>query len=255
MRFLVLVLCSFILLFACGSDEIPEPIETKPNYFPDAIGSRWVYRSAEGLQWTQEITEEKTIDDKNYRILEDTPTILETKSDFLKPAAFRASQNQIHFNVGEKINRYLQTELPNAVQDEFTGLDVDVTVESTSYPELLFFQIPLIPNSEWDALNVVIHGNFILQDLILLHIPFEVRFRIKGEVIGEEAIETPAGRFENTFQIRYTTETTHILFSNEESVVHHQTIWFVPHVGIVKIENEHGVTELIETTLAPTVEA
>ena len=255
MRFFLLFLCSIILLFACGSDEIPEPAETKPNYFPDTIGSRWVYRNSDGLQWTWLVTSDKTIDDINYRFLENTPVMVGTEFDYLIPTFNRISENQILLNVGEKIDHYIQTELPTLVQDEFAGLDVKVAVEPIPYPELLFFQIPLTSNFQWDALNVTVSGNLILQDLTLLQIPFEGHFNIKGEVIGEVPLDTPAGRFENTFQVKYKTEIVQTVFSNEESTIHDQTIWFVPHVGIVKIEDEHGEMELIEYTLESPTEA
>ncbi len=249
MRALFLTLCSLLLLFACGSDEIPEPAETKPNYFPDAIGSRWVYRNADGIQWTWLVKEEIVIDDINYRFLENTPVMAGPEFDYLIPTFNRFSENQIHLNIGEKIDSYIQTELPNAVKDEFAGLEINVAVDPKLYPELFFFQIPLKPNFQWDALNIKVNGNIMLQNLTLLQFPFDVHFYIKGEIIGEDSIETSAGKFANAFQVKYITETTYIVFSNEESTMRSQTIWFVPHVGIVKIEDERGVTELIEYIL------
>ena len=254
MRYFLLILCSIVLLTACGSDEIPEPAETKPNYFPDAIGSRWVYRNSEGLQWVWLVNGEKTINEKNYFVFDDTPAISDAEFDFLKPTNFRSTQDQVFFAIGDKIERYIQTELLTLVQDEFAGLEVKIDVDPISYPELFFFQIPLTLNSQWDALNVNVSGNFILQDLILLNIPFEVHLKVKGEVIGKEVLGTPAETFENTFKIKYTTEITHITFDNEEVTKRNQTIWFVPHVGIVKIEDEHGVTELIEYSLVSKIE-
>lgn len=253
MRLLLLTLCSIIFIFACGSDdEIPtlvEPAETKPNYFPDTLGSQWVYRNTEGIQWTWQVNGEKIINEENYFYLQNTPTISDTELDLLIPTYFRVSQDQVFFTIEEKIDSYIQTELPTAVKDEFEGLDVKVDVEPISSPDLLFFQIPLTPNFQWDAFDVNVDGNFILQDLIILNIPFEVYIKVKGEVIGRETLKTPAGTFENAYQINYLTEITQIIFSNEEFNQRSQTIWLVPHVGIVKIEDEQGVTELIEYIL------
>ena len=249
MRALFLTLCSVLLLFACGSDEILEPAETEPNYFPDAVGNRWVYRNANGSKWSREITDGNDSQDRDYLTFTYNPSIAETEFDFLSPTSFRDSQNQIFFNVGEKIDRYIQTDLLTSVKDEFQGLNVNVSIEPTSFPKLLFFQIPLISNSQWDAFNIKVNGNIMLQNLTLLQFPFEMHFNIKGEVISKGSIETPAGRFENAFQVIYHTKILQTVLSNEESTVRDQTIWFVPHVGIVKIEDERGVSELIEYKL------
>lgn len=249
MRFFLLTLCSFILLFACGSDEIPEPDETKPNYFPDTVGSKWVYRNANGSKWTREITDENDSQGGDYQTFIYTPPISETGIDFFKPTSFRLSQNHVFFGIGEKIDRYIQTDLLTSIKDEFEGLEVNVTHEPIPLSELLFFQIPLTTNSQWDVLNVKVNGSITPQNLTLLQIPFEVHFNIKGKVIGEVSINTPAGRFENTFQVKYNTEIVQTVFSNEELITYSQTIWFVPHVGIVKIKDEIGITELVENVL------
>ena len=150
------------------------------------------------------------------------------------------------FTVSEKVTDYFQTELPKAVQDEFAGLELTVAVEPFAHPELIFFQIPLAPNFQWDALNITVNGNIILQNLVLLQIPFEARIRVKAEVVAESPLDTPAGNFEKTYQVEYQTEITHTLFSTDETIQGRQTIWFAPHIGVVKIEDEHDVTELIE---------
>ena len=131
----MLALCSVLLLLACGSDEIPEPIETKPNYFPDTTGSRWVYRHADGQEWTREITEGKDTQNNNYQTFSYTPTNPETEIDILKPTSFRVNQHHILLDVSDKIDRYIQTELPKAVQDNFIGLDVKIVTEQISYPD------------------------------------------------------------------------------------------------------------------------
>ncbi len=246
MRPTSLILCAIFILFGCGSDETPAPMEQMPNYFPDAIGSRWIYRDSEGLQWTREVSREASIEGKDYRIFKDTPPLAEAELDFLNSTYYRVTPNSVIYTVSDKITDYLQTELPKAVQDEFAGLELTVAVEPFAHPELVFFQIPLVPNFQWDALNIKVNGNIILQNLVLLQIPFEAHISVKGEVIVEAPLETPAGNFEETYQIEYQTEITHTLFSTEETIQGKETLWFAPQVGIVKSEDEHRVTELIE---------
>lgn len=249
MRSLLPTLFSILLLFACGSDELPEPAKTKPNYFPDAVGSRWVYRNADGSEWIQEIIDSSDSQDRDYLTFIYKPSITVTDVDFLSPTFFSVNQKQILFDVGEQIDRYIQTDLITSIKDEFEGLEVNATLEPISYPDLLFLQIPLISNSQWNVLDVEVNGNISLQNLNLLNFPFEVHFMVKGVVLSEEAIETLAGMFETTFQIKYDTNIMQTLLSNEVSVKRDQIIWFVPYVGIVKIEDERGISELIEYNL------
>lgn len=254
MRLTSLILCGIFILFGCGSDETSVPIEDKPNYFPNVVGSQWIYRSTDGLQWTLEVSGETNIEGKDYRIFKTTPPIETIGFDLLKPDVFRVEQNRVLFAISEKMDRYVQTELPKAAQDELAGLELTAAVEPISHTELIFLQVPLTLNVQWDAFNVKINGSIAPQNLTLLQIPFEVLMSIKAEVVAEGPLETPVRNFEKTYQIEYQTEITHTLFSETETTQLNQTVWFVPHVGIVKVKDEHGVTELIAYTLASITE-
>ena len=234
-----------LLLLGCGSDETSEPIEAVPNYFPDGVGSRWVYLYSDGIQATTEVSNEINIDGKNYRTLTEIPPPEETGFDLLKAISYRVTENQILFAIGGKIDYYVQNEIPALVQDELAGLDLSVTIEPILQPELLFLQFPPSLNHQWDAFNMQINGNIMLQNLALLQFPFEVIIRITGEVVAEGPLKTPAGNFEQTYQLEYATEITQTLFSETKTTGHRQTIWFVPYVGIAKTENKLGGSELI----------
>lgn len=243
-----------LLLFGCGSDEVSELIEVMPNYFPDSIGTRWVYLNSDGTQGTTEVNDEINIDGRNYRTLKEIPPDAESDFDLLKPMPYRITENQILFAIGGKIDHYVQNKIPALVQDDLAGLDLSVTVEPIPLPELVFLQFPPSPSLQWNALDMKINGNIILQNLTLLQFPFEVVIRVMGKVVAEGPLETPAGNFEKTYQLEYQTKITQTLFSETETTEHSQTIWFVPHVGIVKTENELGGSELIAYSLAQRVE-
>ncbi len=252
MQLTFLIFCSILLLFGCGSSETSESIEQMPNYFPDAVGSQWTYLNSDGTQGTTEVSGKTNIDGKNYRILKDTLPPEGTEFDLLKPIYYRVTQNEVFFLVGGKIDQYVQNELPASVQDDFAGLELNVAVDSISSSELTFFQFPLIPNSQWEALNLKISGSISLQNLALLQFPFEMIMRVTGEVVAEGPLETPAGSFVETYQIEYQTEITQMLFSETKTWQDSQAIWFAPHVGIVKTENEDSDgAVLIAYSLAP----
>lgn len=248
------MLCAVLILFGCGSDETSELIASKPNYFPDAVGSRWVYRNSDGLEWEREISGETNFEGKDYRIFTDTPPIMIAEFDFLMSTYHRVTSNQILAAVGEKVERLVQTELPKAVQAEFAGLELTAVVDPISYPEFVLFQMPLILNLQWDAFTVKVEGNIILENLALLQFPFEVHISTKAKVTADSPLETPAGSFEQAYRIEYQTEIINSLLSKDETIQHHLMVWFVPHVGTVKTENEHDTTELVEYNLMPTIE-
>lgn len=249
MRPISLILFAIFILSGCGSDETPTPIEqTPPNYFPDAVGSSWVYRNVDGSEWTREITDGYSAAEGNYQRFTYTQLSADDALGYLKPNAFRVSENRVFFAIGEKVDSYIQNKLPVLVQDEFAGLELDVALESISHPEFVFFQFPLSPNIEWEAFNTKVNGSLVLQNLVLLQIPLEAQVSIRGKVVAESPLETPAGSFDSAFQIAYQMEFIHTLFPEAEIVLQRQTVWFVPYVGIVKIEDEHGITELIAYT-------
>ena len=255
MRLISLILCGIFILFGCGSDETPAPVEPQmPNYFPDTVGNRWVYRNTDGSEWTREVTDGNSIHGEGSGGFTYTPVSSETELDYLKPDVFRVTDSHVLFGIGAKIDRYVQDALPASVADEFAGLELDITIEPITHPEFVFFHLPLTPNFQWDAFNTNVNGSITLQNLVLLQFPFEVSVSVKGEIVAVGPLETPAGSFEETYQIEYKTEIMQTLFSEAETRQQHQTVWFAPHVGIVKVEDEHGVTELIAYTFPETIE-
>ena len=246
MRLTSLIVCAIFILFGCGSDETPAPVEQMPNYFPDAVGSRWTYKNSDGIQWAREVSGETNIEGKDYRVFKDTTPLSGTELGFLNSTYYRVTPNAVIYTVSEQVTDYLQTELPKALEDEFAGLELTVAVEPFAHPEFVFLKIPSVLNAQWDALNIKVNGNIVLQNLVLLQIPFEAHISVKAEVVAESPLETPAGNFERTYRIEYRTEIRHTLFSTDETIQQSQTLWFAPHVGVVKVEDEHDVTELIE---------
>ncbi len=256
MKSTVLLLYGILFLLGCGSDEEIAPTETEPidatlpNYFPDELASRWVYRTPDGSLYSREITREQTLSKNVYHVFDYTPPIKKTDFPFLKPTFFRVTQNRVFFNVSEMLDAIMVP--PETLQAGFEGVETSMTIESISEDELLFCHIPLRTNFQWEALSMKLNGTFILQDLLLLQFPFEMNVSIEAQVDDEMPLQTPAGIFEKTYQIVYQTEITATKLDEvERTEKYTQKVWIAPHVGIVKLEDESGVTELIKYVLPP----
>ncbi len=245
-----------MLLTGCGSDEsvsLSQSAEPSlPNYFPDAIGSRWIYSGPHGKQWVREVTHERPIGENVYRVFTYTPSIEDATFDLLRISRYRVTQNRVLTFVEEDIDRYVKAKVPEfRVQGAFEGIELEVQVNSISERELVFYRIPPTPNLRWDVLDVKVEGNVVLQGLGLLQLAFEMHLRIKGTVVGlPKTVQTPAGTFENTYKIEYQSGYTLSILDKEETTPEvTDTVWLAPHVGIVRFENAGGVTELVDYTL------
>ena len=97
MRFFILTICCITLFIACGSDDEPEPTAIKPNYFPDAVGTKWVYRTYDGSQWTWLVSDEISINDILFQNIDYLPEVNGKYLDLLIPSSFRVTQNQVFF--------------------------------------------------------------------------------------------------------------------------------------------------------------
>ena len=74
----VVFLCLILLMSGCGEDDTINnpvgggdaaeitPAPTSPQYFPMTLGSRWVYRSPDGSEWSREVTETEEVGSHLY---------------------------------------------------------------------------------------------------------------------------------------------------------------------------------------------
>ena len=82
-------LCFILLMYGCGDETINAPLggsvngttETEdlvpvsPIYYPMTLGSRWVYRNADGSEWWREVTETEQVGSHLYHFFTYSPLI------------------------------------------------------------------------------------------------------------------------------------------------------------------------------------
>lgn len=256
--FSILIVVLFII--GCGEETIEDPTtkepkveQLPPNYYPDTIGSRWVYRNPNGFQWAREVTGKRAIGDKVYHVFAYDPPLEDPEFDFHTTPSYRVTRNYVQFFVGGEINQSVRKNLSANLEELFAESgDVKVTVNAASKNDLTFFRIPPSPGQKWDVLNMQISGRINFTDLNQ-RLDFKINWVIKGLVVRREAVTTPAGTFPDSFKVQYSTKvTTTVEGEKEEGTAEElETVWLAPEIGMVKIETENGVTELVEYDVKP----
>lgn len=249
-----------IMILGCGDGEdgitrvsVVRPVEEPPNYYPNTIGSRWVYRNPDGFEWAREVTEIEEIGLHLYHVFNYDPPIEDTRFNFLKTPSYRITRNRVLFFVGDEIDRAYKQDLTNFLRESYQDFgNIKINVNTVSQEDLVFFRIPPAPGIQWDVINMRASGNVIFRDQGNFILPFELNWVNTGIVTRLESVETPAGTFHDCFKIRYDSKVTAIVNEEEEERLRTevQNIWLAPEVGMVKIEDEDGITELIQYTIA-----
>jgi hypothetical protein len=250
-----ILLIALLLFIGCGGDE--EALEDKmttpkaepeiPNFYPNTIGSRWVYRNDNGFQWAREVTGERVIAGKVYQVFAYDPPAEDTAFDFLKTPSYRITRNYIQFFVGGEVDQNVRqnvSDILTAGFDDSGNIRVNVTARSAN--DLTFFRIPPSPGQKWEVLNMKVTGTVVFLDFGNAKVRFTINWIINGLVVRRERVETPAGVFENTFKVQYSTKIVSTVEGEEETSTEElETVWLAEGVGMVKVEDEDGVAELV----------
>jgi hypothetical protein len=231
-----------------------KPQETElPNYFPNTIGSRWVYRDSEGDEWAREVTGTRLINGLMYHVFAYDPPIENPPFDYIRTPSYRTTIIGVFFFVGGEINQSVQSSLTETYEQLFADAgNVTVNVNASSKSELTFFRVPPIRGKQWDVIDMKIVGDIIFRDFGDFQLPFEMNWVVTGVVVGEEIVETAAGVFKGSFKIQYESKLTTFVEGEEETSREEiDTIWLAPNVGIVKVQSEDNVIELIMYDVKP----
>ena len=251
---------TLLLIFGLSTALVGDESEMT-QYFPNTLGSYWVYVDQEGNELTRRAIEGEEIAGEIYHAFDYEPALADW-IDYhyhIEPNLCQVGEEWLTFLVGAEVEKAVEARLTKEMQalirmmmemappeaEADFDLLYDVAVEA---PEQ-FYMLPAstTDTEKWDVAQI--KAKVTVRPDPPQGDPNEavLEFTIveKGEILGTESIETPAGTFEDCLKIEYRTHTGVTIFPNEaededmnppgESVT---TLWMAPNVGIVKFHQE-----------------
>ena len=272
----------FVLLFIFGFSATLMGNEWANYYFPDALDSYWTYEDQDGEELTRYAIEPEEIDGETYSAFSYDPALESwvNYQYYVHPYFYQVSDDWVAFYVGDDIENSMRAvteqqwneavvmmkqQVNNQLPPGMT-LDLDVTydldVQAQDY--FYFLPTPATFNEEWEALRVDVEMD--LQIEITSNMegfpPTNQAVRMSlalvetGNVTGTETVETAAGTFEDCLIIEYKMDASietepdlpeaKTMFSDVYSGSL-TTLWLAPNVGIVKMLQESGNSDIVKT--------
>ncbi len=270
-----------LLVFSCSATLMGN--EWANYYFPDALGSYWVYEDQNGDELTRYAIEPEDIEGDTYRAFSYDPG-LENWADFehyIQPYYYQVGDDWIAYFVGTEIENALKAStiqqmdeaivlMRQAMQEQVPDgmditFDIDYTVDVASQDYFYFLPTPATFDEEWTAIEVTLT---LTMTIDIKGMPVQIpggstqtattytTFVEVGNVTGTETVETDAGTFEDCLVIEYRTdvssETALSMEVPQQPDMQEQkgasltTVWLAPNVGIVKLTQEHQDNEASE---------
>ncbi len=240
----IAILLTISLILGCGGEESVDilmvesvedekPISDVPistPYYPMTVGSRWVYRNADGSEWAREVTETKNFGGNVYHYFDSVPSLQDTQIESLKFPVYVAFLDRLdrriaHNDMDAAVREIIVDsggETPNWV----LGMDcskqrgrkaVCESEKDRSTPGILtylyrynasltshrltLFPFPLVPGETYNTINLRLRGRdegpFYVHD-------FEAEVVILGKTGDDrELVKVSAGAFEDCLKIQY----------------------------------------------------
>ena len=269
---------SLLLIFGFGVTLLGN--ESVDIYFPDKLGSTWVYEDQDGKEFTRLAVEKKDIEGKIYNAFNYEPNLKdwENYEYYIYPQLYQVDDKWVAFYVGDDIEKAHKSILNKRLQEIvaelrklMTGkLPPGITVEYKHNIEPkaqdFFYLFPMSTtlNEEWIAMQVDIK---VEMSLNIQGAPVEIAKDFKtisatksiletGKVTAKETVETDAGMFEDCLKIEYQTKTTteteappeiKQLLPEEKPKESITTLWLAPNVGIVKFRRGKEQSDEVTT--------
>ena len=268
----------FTLLLIFGLSVSSMGKEWAKIYFPDTVGSTWVYIDQNGDELTRSAVEKKNVDGTTYRAFSYQPELedLEQYQYLMHPFLYNIGEKWVALYVGDDIETATKSILSKRLDETIASMrlliaeklppgitiDFDYTVNPTAQDYFYLFPIPITYNEEWIAMELTVKVNMSMDiNGAAVEPPEELKsimsttnFEERGKVIGKETVETQAGKFDDCIKIEYrtltSTDTTlppqiKQLMPIQEMQESVSTLWLAPNVGIVKyINNSENTNEV-----------
>ena len=242
------------------------------QYFPQTLGSYWVYEDQDGNELTRRVVEGKEIAGEMYHAFNYEPALEDSANyDYhIHPNFYRIGEEKVTFWVGDEAEKAVKAHLTKEMEAFLKLLQkmgapfiMLYNIEIEAQDPFYALPMPVTLNEKWKATQIK-------AKIKLTPVPpqdppeITLEFTIveTGTVVGTENVETPAGTFEDCLKIEYRTETEVAAVPSPEtgsdppgeSVT---TLWVAPNIGIVKFHQkaEDIFLKTISTTMPPEVGA
>ena len=207
----------FTLLLIFGLTVTLMGNEWADFYFPDKLGSSWVYVDQDGDVLTRTAVEEKDVDGTTYRAFSYEPAIddWEKYQYIVHPFLYQVGEEWIAFYAGDEIEDATKSILDKKINETIAlmrqtlaeqlppgiTIDIDFTVDPQAQDFFYLFPMPIAYNEEWVAMHLDIKIDMTIDiQGALVDLPEELKtissttsIEEKGNVLGTETVETEAG--------------------------------------------------------------
>ena len=273
----------------------PTGKDTNTNYFPVSPGSFWVYEDQDGKELTRRAIDGDVIPEKRLKVFNYKPPIenWDNYDGYLNSKLYEVTDKGVVLHVGDEAEKALQARLNEELDviDEITfriqesvktdpnsqeqrAFEIEYVVDVKSQESFQFLPNTLNTNDEWDVAKIEASIDFQYFHKNTQNLPnsrpfnrnlWNITMVETGKVVGIESLKTPAGTFDDCLKVEFRSETTMNVSAGGQTESlgapgeTTKTIWFAPHVGIVKLhkqsenillkalskssENEKGITE------------
>ena len=232
-------LLSILLILGCGGeDSVHTPVVdsvgdenplhgvlTSSPYYPTTLGSRWVYRNADGSEWTREIAETEVVNRHKLLLFFSDNPLLEGNEEtkqlmFVKAPSYIVTSDKIvhpisltelHNRLGKTID--IRYNISKTVHGIFNGFEVNTRygfvgsrtykIHGLRHSDFRLLASPLVPGAAWNALDLRFSAAHNIAPQWFSH-SLEAHIEIWAKIgANRTSIVTLAGTFEDCLEIQY----------------------------------------------------